>query len=473
MVNFFPQYISNRAIQVYFVILAVLYVLFSNKIPDFFMIVIAATFMLLFFGFLPSASRRFSVLPEKIFKRNLFVYTLLLHLLSVFFFYFYYTVKTGIPFEYGTADAMSYHIFGNIIATSPEMNFSDIISIAEEWVPNISDYGHNIWIATIYKIVGVNVIVPRIINAIFSAWTCVITYKLAQRHFGEATGRIAGIMCMFFGTFIFYSGLHLKETMFTFLWLIFIERADYMLVAKHETSTFRLIPVFILGSVLFLYRTYAGVVAFGTLVMTLMYSSSKKYASVRRWILMVWVVIAMLVLFRGRIEEEVRFYWQKRDVATTQLIEYRSREDLGRNRYLKYLGGGVAAPFIFVIPLPSFVEYPTSENLNIQAGNLYIRNILGFFVLIGLYEMLKRKRWRNHIILYGNFVYLFMVALTGVVANNRFHVPVMPFIIIWAAYGITQGYNYRTKRWFDWFMVILFVATIIWNFLKLKGRGII
>jgi len=80
--------------------------------------------------------------------------------------------------------------------------------------------------------------------------------------------------------------------------------------------------------------------------------------------------------------------------------------------------------------------------------------------------------------------YLVVLAFSYFAQSERFHQPVMPFEMMFAAYGVSlaiQGVPIRKgignrgtyKRWFMYWCIAMFVAAIAWNWFKLAGRGMI
>ena len=87
----------------------------------------------------------------------------------------------------------------------------------------------------LYYLFDTNVIIVRILKALYSAYTCVLIYKLTTRNFNESTARIAGVIAMLFPNLIYYCGLHLKETEMVFLTVLLLERADFAIRNKKNT----------------------------------------------------------------------------------------------------------------------------------------------------------------------------------------------------------------------------------------------
>ena len=76
-------------------------------------------------------------------------------------------------------------------------------------------------LAIIYKISGVHLLVPLLLQALASSATCVLSGKIAERCFDRRTGIVTAFLCAFYAPFIFYSALLLKETFAIFALALF------------------------------------------------------------------------------------------------------------------------------------------------------------------------------------------------------------------------------------------------------------
>ena len=70
------------------------------------------------------------------------------------------------------------------------------------------------------------------------------------------------------------------------------------------------------------------------------------------------------------------------------------------------------------------------------------------------------------------FAYLAILVVSGYAQSGRFHVPILPFEILFAAYGICI-FPKNKRHWFNYALIFEFVVCIAWNWFKLKGRGMI
>jgi CHASE2 domain-containing sensor protein len=104
-------------------------------------------------------------------------------------------------------------------------------------------------------------------------------------------------------------------------------------------------------------------------------------------------------------------------------------------------------------------------------GAYFTRNVYAFFVLIGIYALYKRKQLREHILLLSViFSYIFVLASSGFALSERFHLPLVPFLLILAAYGISQM-NAKNKKYYVPYLVLICVIVIGWNWFKVAGRS--
>ena len=156
-------------------------------------------------------------------------------------------------------------------------------------------------------------------------------------------------------------------------------------------------------------------------------------------------------------------------------MEWR-RHRQGGNDFAKYAGAAVFAPLIFTIPFPTFNVSSEGQILQrMLSGGNYIKNIFSFFVIWILMVMLITGEWRQHVfILAYTCGYLASLTLSHFAQSSRFHMPVWPMIMLFAAYGIQVAKTKpRIRSAFMWALVIEVFICLAWNWFKLKGRGMI
>lgn len=69
--------------------------------------------------------------------------------------------------------------------------------------------------------------------------------------------------------------------------------------------------------------------------------------------------------------------------------------------------------------------------------------------------------------------YLMCLVLSDFAQSGRFHMPIWPMLMLFAAYGIQVAKaNPKIKRWFPMVLVLEVLACLAWNWFKMAGRGL-
>ncbi len=466
MVPFFPKIIANKGLTLYVISLLAVSIAFNSFAMSFMWMVLGVIEVSLFFGLAPKLSKEWQSKSVKDFTRNLFWIAVLLRVVWVVFSYFFYQAQTGQPFEYGSADAIGYHGEAEWLA-SEDWNYVWNYLFGRR--SSYSDSGYSLYLTTLYKIVGPNVMITRLLKAIYSGFTCVLLYKLASRSINEQVGRMAGLMAVLMPNLIIYCGLHVKETEMLLLVVAFLERTDYVLRSKKITFFGILVPI-LLAAVLFLLRTVLGAVAFFAFVTAAVFSPSRIMKKGRRWAMVGWIILAIVVLAGGVIMNEVEQYWNNRNVNQESK---RLEQTLRGNQWAQYATGAVMAPMIFVLPFSTMVDTDQENQMVLHGGN-YVRNFMGVFVLITLFVVLFRKKnWRDFSLV-GSFVigYLGIISTTGFANSERFLLPGLPCLIIMWAYGISE-LTPKSFKFVKYWYVIVPIMEIGWAYFKIGSRGLL
>ena len=96
------------------------------------------------------------------------------------------------------------------------------------------------------------------------------------------------------------------------------------------------------------------------------------------------------------------------------------------------------------------------------------------FVIFSLIVLLRRKAWGGNVMVIAFMIgYLMALALSSFAHSGRFHHPIIPVEMIFAALGMSFIKNKRQADYFDYFLLLEFLIIIVWNGFKLKGRGMI
>ena len=467
MISFFPKQIATKAIYLYLGALAAVSLFFFRNSMSLEYIIMGIFWVVGFFLLSSFCSIKWKDFPEKKLLLVLFFTALLLRIAWVFFSYFFYSLKTGSPFEFDAADSTWYYeeSIGNI-----ETQWKDIWNYLFVSSSTVSDSGYVFYLTALAKIFGENILFPRLINACLSAATVLLIYLLAKRNIGEEGGRIAAILACFIPNLIFYCGLHLKETTMIFLIMAYLERSDYLLRSKRYNVLTIALPA-LLALTLFTFRTVLGATAVFAFVTALVFTNTSIIGRAKRYLIIGWGLLAVLTLTGGTIMNEVEGLLADRESNQTNK---RITQTAKGNLWAKYATGSVMTPMMIVLPFPTMVDVDQQYNQQMLHGGNYVRNFLGGFVLIAVFSALFiTKKWRN-LSLIGSFAfaYLGIISMSGFSNSERFLLPGLPLLLIMAAYGITQlnAQNYRFIKIWYWVVPLMAFA---WAFFKLGSRGIL
>lgn len=464
MLSFFPKQIADKGVLLYAVSLIMVSVLYMNyAIPWYFMLmgVVEVSLFFVLAAKYSSMCQKFS--PAK-FEKLIFWMAFAFRIVWVVFSYYFFIQQTGQPFEYDTADAIEYF---KEAKWQSENNWRGIIGYYFYDRSGYSDSGYPFYLTILYKIMGPNIFMTRVIKAFISAFMCVLVYRLAVRNIGEKPGRMAAVFCALMPNLYVYCGLHLKETEMLFLTIAFLERADYALRTSKAKFWDVIVPLLLCVS-LFFFRTALGAVAALSFFTALLFSSSRVTTKARKVKVALWIVLTIVVLGGSALMNEVETMIKN---SGTNQSQRRYEQTMRGNYWAKYATGSVMAPMVFVLPFTTMVDTGQYNQLVFHGGN-FVRNYLGVFVLIGFFSSIfTRKNWRD-LSLIGSFTigYLFVISLSGFANSERFLLPGLPGLLIMAAYGISE-LNQKNYKWVKVWYVVVVLMQLGWAYFKLGSRG--
>ena len=466
MIPYLPKKISNTAIYLYLGALAAATLFFIRHTMSLTFYIIGIMWVVGFFMLSTYCSFKWQDIPEKKLLKNLFFSALGLRWSWTIFAYIYFFFKTGMPFEFSAGDAIWYYeeSMGNVHA-----KIVDIWRYLFIDSKTISDSGYILYLSLLSKITGYSILLPRLVNGLFSAVMVLLVYFLAKRNIGEEGGRLAAIFTCFMPNLIFYCGLHLKETLMVFLLVAYLERADYLLRSKKYNVFTIAIPI-LLAITLFTFRTVLGAAAVLAFATALVFTNTSVVGRGKRIMLIAWGALVVTTLTGGVISTELQSTWEDR--GENQIAKRTHQTNKG-NQWAKYATGTVMAPMMFVMPFPTMVDVDQQYNQQMISGGNYVRNFFGAFVLIAVFSAIfVTKNWRN-LSFIGSFAiaYLGIISASGFANSERFLLPALPVLLIMAAYGVTllNAKNYRFVK--IWYYIVPIMA-FAWAFFKLGSRGL-
>ena len=406
--------------------------------------------------------------PKK-FWHKVFWTALVIRVVYAFVMCYYYYWETGIGFEYGAGDSRWYHDTGVYLSRCLKQgHVAYIFKFLNYYTMGYSDQGYVLWLTLLYSIFGHNWLVPRLFKALMSAYICIAVYKLGARTFGERTGRLAAVMCVFMPIFVQMAGLHTKEMEMVFLSILALERMDYLIRSKKYTFWNILVPILLTG-LTFGFRTIIGMcLIFAFLVFVIL--SSKDLVSKKGKIITIasTLVVFLAFLFSpvGR-EMKIIHYLKFRDLSY-QTERYDSlglkHNELAHSKYL--------APGAFVLPLAPMVEESPDHNKMIH-GSTYVKNFLAFFAMLAIVMAIRQRKWRDFSLIGAyELSYLAIIMFSFAANSERYHEPAIPLIVLMAAYAMTH-LRHKDLKLFYVYCGVLFVALVVWNWLKLSARGLV
>lgn len=468
MVPYFPRQISTRAFVTYLVALVIVSFAFTRHIMQPLYFILGITWVAGFFFFTNYWSKNWHKSNDNVVISRIFWIALTIRLIWVVCSYFYYIRVTGIPFEFATADALGYHEEAKWLAGSSWRTAWRYYFGPESY--GVSDVGYPLYLTCIYKLFGPQIIIPRIIKAFISSWTCVLVYKLSERTFGRDVARMAGIMMALMPNLVIYCGYHLKETEMLFLEVAFLERLDD-LIRNPRARLINAVVASVLALSLFFFRTVLGAAAVFSAATTVLISnvpSMKK--GWKRLALLSWGVLCLAITSGGTIANEIEGVWEEKD---TNAIEKRQQQTSRGNQWAQYATGTVMAPMVMVLPFSTMVEVDQQYSQEEKHSGNYVRNFMGIFAILGIYEAFRRKKWRDFAMI-GSFVvaYLGVISLSGYVNAERFLLPGLPGLIMIWSYGINT-LRARTFNLVKPWCIFIVIAEIAWAYFKIGSRGLL
>lgn len=469
MINCYPKVFTSKAISIYIVLLMIVSLVFMKYSMEFYFYLFGIISVFGFFHFSNVLPQKWKYIPDISFGKKLFITALIIRVVWVFVSALLFLEIYGDLFDFERFDSLYYDYLGHQgHELLKEGGFREGFE-AYNCLP-VSDQGYPTYIAYMYYLLGDSVILFRLTKTIFSAWTCLLIYKLGSREFGSRVGRLAGIMCMLMPNLIYYCSIQVKEVEMVFLAVLFTERASAILKQNKFVASQTIILVFV-GSLLFFFRTALAVTLFLAFFIAIVFTSSRVVGIGKKIIIGVLVFSVIGVAVGDAMIQEVNEMYNNRN-SQQQNMEWRSVRQNG-NKFAKYAGRSVFAPLIFTIPFSTMVKIDGQEHTQFLNGANYTKNITSFFTITAMFMLLMSGDWRKHVLVIGVLCgYLIIMAMSQFAQSERFHQPALPFEMMFAAYALC---NLKKKhaRLFNFWLVFIFVAEIGWNWFKLAGRDLI
>lgn len=406
--------------------------------------------------------------PKK-FWRKVFWIAFAIRAVYAFVMCYYFYWETGVAFEYDAGDTHWYHSTGlHLSKAIREGYISYVFKYLNASTMGYSDQGYVLWLAVVYTIFGRSWLTPRLFKALMSAYLCIVVWRLGSRTFGERTGRLAAVMCVFMPILIQICGVHTKETEMIFLSILALERMDYLIRSKKYSVWNILFPILLTG-LTFGFRTIVGMcLIFAFFVFVVL--SSKDLVGKKGKIIIVSVIeVVFLVFLFSPIGNEMKYIYRMR---FTDLTYQSERYDSLGMKHSELAQSWLLAPGAFVLPLTPLVEESPDNNKMIH-GSIYVKNFLAFFAMLSIVIAFRQKKWRDFSLIGAyELSYLAIIMFSFTANTERFHEPAIPLLVLMAAYAMTH-LRRKDLKLFYVYCGVLFIALVVWNWLKLSARGLV
>ena len=473
-----PNWITGKSILFFFVAMFACWMAFGYE-PAFELWIVAAISVVLFFYGGMAMSKRWSQVKEKEFLRNVFIVGFVFRLIWILYCYFVFNPEHWGNTYGDPADTDWYMTFAKDITEwltgNSQYSFAEIM-IRDEAA--IDDTAYPMWLAIGYAIWGMDndIFMPFLVKCLVNSYCAICIYHVAKRHFGEGTARMAAIFVAINPNMIYWCGNMFKEAEMVFFCCLFVDEIDKAL----STNRLNLKDMWLgllAGMVLMFMRAALGVAAFLALFAHIVFVSNRMLPIGKKIIAGILVIATLLVGVGDSLREKTEMMFATAQSTNQQELNMKWRaERVHGNKFAEYASAAVFAPLIFTIPFPTFNQAESNQMLQIQlSGGAYIKNIFSFFVIIVMLMMLISGEWRRHVFIIAYTVgYLGVLVLSNFAQSGRFHMPIWPMLMLFAAYGIQiVKTNGRLRRWFTIVLVLEVVVSLAWNWFKLAGRGMI
>ena len=405
--------------------------------------------------------------PKK-FWRKVFWVALAIRLLYVILSYYYFKYSVGMRFD-ASGDAVGYYNRSVYLSRHIRRgDFGFVIGFLKDYSMGFSDHGYLIWLTILHTLFGRGVLIARVFKALMSAYLCIVVYKLASRTFGERTGRLAAVMCVFMPILIQLTGMHVKEMEMIFLSILALERMDYLIRSKKYTIWNILFPILLIG-LSFGFRTVIGMcLIFAFLVFVILSPNHLVNKKGKIVTLSVTAAVFLIFLFTA-VGSEMKIIYRINFSGTDYMAKrYESMGlkygEISKSKYL--------FPGAFVLPLSPMVEVAPNHNKMIH-GSTYVKNFLAFFAMLAIVIAIRQRKWRDFSLIGAyELSYLAIIMFTFTSNSERFHEPAIPLILVMAAYAMTH-LRHKDLILLYVYSGLLFVALFAWNWLKLAARGLV
>lgn len=426
------------------------------------------TTILFFYGLTYLFYHRWRHDDPKRFIRKVFWVALGLRVLYFAGIIFYYYYQTGNSLEYDAADSLNYHYWAcDLSNLARQGHFKQILIMLNGNTMGFSDQGYILYLTTLYTLFGKNILGPRLLKVLMSAYLCVVIYRLAKRTFGEKTARVAAVMAVFLPHFLYYPGTYLKEMEMVFLATLALERMDYLIRSKRYTFWNIFFPILLIA-LTFGFRTIVGMTLIVSFLLFVIFGEKELLTKKTKLLVSGIVLLLTVVFLLTPIGWEMMIIFKLR---FTELSFMSHKYQAMGMKFAQYAHAKYLWPGAFVLPMTNLVEVANNTQ-KMMNGAFFVKNFLAFFVMWSLVVAIREKKCRKcSLIVSYTFIYVLIIAFSFAATSERYHFPAMPGFILLSSFAMTH-FRRKDFPFFYVYSTLLILAIVAWNYFKLAGRGL-
>jgi len=467
-----PEHYTRIAIVFALVLISFISLIFNSYIMPPFILAVGIVIILFFFLGLQYYSRFWSRIELKTFDKRLFLHSMFYRIVFIVLLYLlsYFYDPANFPFEINAVDSWLYH---RASAQMAKLFFSgNAVDVGLYYFKTSADLGFPMYMAILYYIFGPQTIVVRIMNALWGSLTAVYVSRITRSIFGDAPGRLAGILTMLMPSLMWYSGMHLKESLMIFLVIAVMYHA-IKIIQEGKINIASLVIMVLFTFSLFYFRTFLAMLVLVSVLVYFLLNFSK--TKINRGLIFVSFMIFVVVM--SNLITTLGFD----QVISSNLDESEGRFDHELHYAAKQRGvnyqRALVSPFILVgaavTPFPSLLDFEKRQlGIYMKFQNELTRNMMYFFSFMGLIYAIRNAFRKSSALLLFTFGYILILVIAAVSFQDRFQLPVLPFMIIFMSVGFSYGKRPITNKWF-FYLALIFAAVFSWNFFKLSIRGLV
>lgn len=371
------------------------------------------------------------------------------------------------PFEIYAADSWVYH---NVTLELIDAPLSDWLGIVENRMKSRSDFGYPIYQGTLYTLFGPYTLIVRFFNCVMGSLTVVLLGRIVNQSWGSTHAKMTAIIAMLFPTLIWYCGIQLKETLMVFI----VVSSFYFILktrAQGKWNFWFIVLGFLMCFVLFFFRTFLAVLVFVSLLLLFIPYKENKISSMALASIMLVLYMFYSLVVTSDVFKDVNHQLEDSNDFFSRNLE-NEKSLLGDVKFDQVALAPIIVAGAAITPFPSYLNTEARQlSIFSRFQNDLIRNMMYFFMYVGLYFTFK-NRFKEYIgIVFFLIAYLAVITSAANSFQARFHMPIIPFVVIFIGVGVVEFKSKSNKAWLV-YLLFIFLAQLSWTYFKLNIRGI-